>query len=85
MLVWRRWLASQDEISNAFPAQIECNPRNQNPDSTSGGQHHEQAKAITILQSGKTLEMNFSPLKPLVLQEDEEDEVENLEKNDQSE
>ena len=43
--------------SVAFPAQPEQNPRGQNYNSsTSGSGHHEQAKAVTILRSGRVIE-----------------------------
>ena len=72
--------ASLEEIRNTFPAQPECNPRGQNLGSTSGGQKHKQVKVATILWIGKTLALDFPPPKPLVL---EDEEVENLEENDQ--
>ena len=78
-------VASQEEIRNTFPAQPERNPRGQNPESTMGGPKHEHAKAITILRSGKTLEMDFPPLTPIVMGDEEEDEVEDLEKKDKFE
>ena len=78
--------ASQEEIRNTFPAQPERNPRGQNLGSTSGCQRHEQAKAVTILRSGKTLERDFSPPKPLVIQGKEKDKgVKNLEEKDEPE
>ena len=54
-----KMVASQEEIRNAFPTQPERNPRGQNLGSTLEGQKHEQAKAVTILRSGKTLERDF--------------------------
>ena len=43
--------------SVVFPAQPEQNPRGQNYNSsTSGSGHHEQAKAVTFLRSGRVIE-----------------------------
>ena len=40
-----------------FPAQPEQNPRGQNYNSSaSGSGHHEQAKVVTVLRSGRVLE-----------------------------
>ena len=40
-----------------FPAQPEQNPRGQNYNSSaSGSGHHEQAKAVTVLRSGRIIE-----------------------------
>ena len=61
-----KMVVSQEETRNTSPAQVERNPRGKNPGFTSGGLKHEQAKAVTILWSGKTLERNFPPPNPLV-------------------
>ena len=75
-----RWNSAQEGARNTFPAQPDPNPRGQQPGPSSGGPHQEQAKAITVLRSGRTIGNKDPPSIPEKVDEEdsppEEDELE---------
>ena len=66
-----------------FPAQPDPNLYGQQPRPSQGGPHQEQAKAITVLRSGRAIGKENPPLIPNEV--DESDEVDSLPKKYQLE
>ena len=78
-----RWTASQEGAWNTFATLPDPNARGQHPGSTSGGPQQEQAKAITVLRSGRAIRKEESPSTPYDV--DDGEEVESLPEQDQLE